>query len=154
MTLKERLEADYKKAFKAKKTLAVETLRLLKAEVKNAEIAERKDFDDNEVLEVIIKVAKRHKDSAQAFEKGHRSDLAGAENEQIKILEEYLPDKLSETELRDIINEMIEKVGARGPADFGKAMGASMKKVRYQADGDLVSRIVREELDKRDKKEK
>lgn len=149
MTLKERLEDDYKKAFKEKRKVAVDTLRLLKAEVKNEEIAKRKDFDDNEVLDVIVKVAKRHQDSREAFEKGQRLDLADREAEQIKVLEEYLPDKLNEEELRDIINEMIKIAGAKGPQDFGRAMGAVMKKVRGQADGNLVNKILKEELAKK-----
>ena len=151
MTLKDRLEDDYKKAFKGKKKVVVGALRLLKAEVKNEEIAKRKDFDDNEVLDVIMRVAKRHQDSFEAFEKGNRRDLAKNEKEQRKVLEEYLPDKLSEEELRDIIDEMIEKVGAKGPRDFGKAMGAVMKKVKGQADGTLVNKIVKEELDRADR---
>jgi len=149
MTLKERLEADYKKAFKEKNEVAVETLRLLKAEVKNEEIAKRQDFDDNEVLDVVMKVAKKHKDSFEAFEKGGRQDLAAREKEQLTVLEEYLPDKLSEEELRDIICEMIEEAGAKTPADFGKVMGIVMKKVKNQADGNLVSKILKEELEKK-----
>ncbi|MDZ7798636.1 MAG: GatB/YqeY domain-containing protein [Patescibacteria group bacterium] len=153
MTLKERLEADYKKAFKGKNEVAVETLRLLKAEVKNEEIAKREDFDDNKVLDVVMKVSKKHKDSSEAFKKGKREDLAAKEKEQLAVLEEYLPDKLSEEELRDIICEMIEEADAKTPKDFGKVMGIIMKKVKNQADGNLVSKILKEELEKKSQQE-
>jgi len=154
MTLKERLEADYKKAFKEKDEVRVETLRLLKAEIKNREIAKRRDFIDNEVLEVIMSMAKKHKDSLDAFEKGGREDLAAREKNQLAILEEYLPAKLSEEELRDIISEIIDEMEASGPSDFGKVMGIIMKKVRGQADGNLVNKIVKEELEKLAKADK
>ncbi|MFA5070510.1 MAG: GatB/YqeY domain-containing protein [Patescibacteria group bacterium] len=149
MTLKERLEEDYKTAFKQGRHLAVEALRMLKAEVKNAEIAKRKDFDDHDVLEVILRVAKRHQDSITAFNKGGRQDLADHEKEQLAVLQAYLPAKLSEEELRDIINELIAESGAKGPADFGRVMGSVMKQVKGQADGTLISKIVKEELNKK-----
>ena len=149
MTLKERLEEDYKTAFKQGRQLAVDTFRLLKAEVKNAEIAKRKDFDDHEVLEVIMKVAKKHEDSILAFTKGGRSDLASREKEQLAVLGPYLPAKLSEEELRDIINELIAEGGAKGPADFGRVMGLIIKQIKGQADGGLINKIVKEELNKK-----
>ncbi|MFH1367134.1 MAG: GatB/YqeY domain-containing protein [Patescibacteria group bacterium] len=151
MTLKERLEADYKKAYKEGKHLAVDALRLLKAEVKNSEIAKRKDFDDHEVLEVIMKVAKRHQDSIVAYTKGNRTDLADREKEQLAVLEIYLPAKLSEEELRDIIGELIKEAGAAGPTDFGRVMSEVMKNLKGQAEGGLVSKIVKEELNKKEK---
>lgn len=151
MTLKERLEADYKKFFKEGNTLAVDALRLLKAEVKNAEIAKRKDFDDHEVLGVIMKVAKRHQDSMAAFAAGNRPDLMTREKEQLAVLADYLPEKLSEDELRDIILELIEGIKAAGPKDFGRVMAEAMKELKGQADGGLISQIVREELNKEEK---
>jgi len=151
MTLKERLEEDYKKFFKEGNTLAVDALRLLKAEVKNAEIAKRKDFDDHEVLEVIMKVAKRHQDSIAAFTAGNRPDLMAREKEQLAVLGVYLPEKLPEDELRDIILELIKEMAAVGPKDFGRVMGEAMKQLKGQAEGGLISRIVREELNKKEK---
>lgn len=151
MTLKERLEEDYKKYFKEGNALAVSALRLLKAEVKNAEIAKRKDFDDHEVLEIIMKVAKRHQDSMAAFTKGNRPDLTAREKEQLTVLETYLPEKLSEDELRDITLELIGEMKPAGPKDFGRVMGEVMKKLKGQAEGGLIRKIVQEELNKKEK---
>lgn len=149
MTLKERIESDYKTAFKTGQREVVAVLRFLKAQVKNAEIARRKDFDDNEVLEVVIQDAKRHQDSIEQFTKGGRPDLANNEQAQLAVLKHYLPDQLSEAELRDIAQELITITGAKDAKDFGKVMGAMMEKVRGQANGKLVQKIITEELTKK-----
>lgn len=149
--LKARLEADYKTAFKASNALVVETLRYLKAQVKNGEIARRKDFDDHEVLDVILTDAKRHRDAIEQFERGGRADLAEHERQQLAVLEVYLPAQLSDEELRDIIRELIAQTGAASPADLGKVMGVVMQKVRGQADGQKVRALVADELTKRSK---
>lgn len=149
MTLKDRLEQDYKQAFKAGQHEVVATLRLIKAQVKNAEIARRKDFDDHEVLEVIFQAAKRHQDAIEQFQKGGRADLVQHEQVQLSVVERYLPAKLSEAELRDIVQELIAAVGAMGPQDLGKVMGQVMAKVRGQADGAKVRTIVTQELNRK-----
>lgn len=149
MTLKERIENDYKTAFKTGQHEVVAVLRYLKAQVKNAEIARRKDFDDNEVLEIVIQDAKRHQDSIDQFTKGGRPDLANREQAQLAVLKHYLPDQLSEPELRDIALELIASSGAKDPKEFGKVMGLMMAKVRGQADGKLVQKIITEELAKK-----
>lgn len=149
MTLKERIESDYKTAFKTGQREVVGVLRYLKAQVKNAEIARRKDFDDNEVLEIVIQDAKRHQDSIEQFTKGGRPELAQAEQAQLAVLKHYLPDQLTEAELRDIAQELITITGAKDAKDFGKVMGAMMEKVRGQANGKLVQKIITEELTKK-----
>lgn len=149
MTLKERIENDYKTAFKTGQHEVVAVLRFLKAQVKNAEIARRKDFDDNEVLEIVIQDAKRHQDSVDQFTKGGRPDLANTEHAQLAVLKHYLPDQLTEPELRDIAVELIVSSGAKDAKEFGKVMGLMMAKVRGQADGKLVQKIITEELTKK-----
>jgi uncharacterized protein YqeY len=146
MSLKDRIESDYKQSFKEGNKTKVDVLRLLKAAVKNEEIRERKKFEDHEVLTVVIKQAKQRKDSIEAYQKGGRADLVQREQEQIKVLNEYLPAQLSEDELRDIIQEIIKKLAASGPADFGRVMKEVVARVRGQADGQLVAKIVKEEL--------
>lgn len=146
--LKARLEEDYKAAFKAGQHEVVETLRFLKAQVKNAEIAKRKDLDDNEVLDVIMTDAKRHRDAIAQFDQGNRPDLAAHERAQLTILEAYLPPRLSDDELRDIIRELIAQAGAKGSQDLGRVMGVVMEKVRGQADGQKVRALVADELHK------
>ncbi len=146
MTLKERIEQDYKTAFKAGHHDVVGTLRFLKSQIKNAEIARRKDFDDNEALEVIIKDAKRHTDAIEQFQKGGRADLASREQAQLAVLEAYLPARLTDAELKDIVLELVRSAGAKGPGDLGKVMGLVMAKVRGQADGTKVKQFVSEAL--------
>jgi len=148
MTLKERIEDDYKKYFKERNDIAVSTLRMLKAAVKRAEINKRKDFDDNEVLDVVLREVKQRNDSIEAFKKGNRNDLVSKEEAEIKVLEDYLPARLSEEELRDIIQEMIKIAKANSKKDFGKVMGLVIAKTKGQADGKLVSQIVGQELEK------
>ena len=148
MTLKERIEDDYKKSFKEKNEIAVSALRMLKAAVKRAEINKRKDFDDNEVLDVVLKEVKQRRDSIEAFKKGNREDLVQKEEAEIRALEGYLPERLSEEELRDIIQEIIKQAKATSKKEFGQVMGLVMAKTRGQADGKLVSRIVNQELEK------
>jgi hypothetical protein len=148
MTLKERIENDYKKTFKEKNDIAVSALRMLKAAVKRAEINKRKDFDDNEVLEVVLKEVKQRRDSIEAFKNGNRLDLAQKEEAEIKVLEEYLPARLSAEELRDIIQEIIKEAKATSKKDFGRVMSLVIAKTRGQADGKMVSQIVNQELEK------
>lgn len=148
MTLQERIEQDYKTAFRSGKADVVSTLRMLKAQIKNAEIARRKFLDDNEMLEVVIADAKRHKDAIAQYFKGKRPELAAKEQAELTILEQYLPDQLTDDELRDIVGELIASLGAQGPRDIGKVMGAVMAKVRGQTDGAKVKKFVSEALSK------
>lgn len=148
MTLQERIEQDYKNAFKAGKKDIVETLRYLKAQMKNAEIAQRKNLDDHAALEVVLRDAKRHGDAIEQFTKGGRPELAQKEQAQLTILEAYLPAKLSDDELSDIIRELMVSAGVTGVKDAGKLMGVVMAKVRGQADGSRVKLLVTQELQK------
>jgi uncharacterized protein YqeY len=149
MTLKEQIEKDLVEARKAKNELVVSTLGMLKAAVVNAEIsAMRKAFSDEDVQKVIASEVKKHKDSIAEYEKGGRVDLESKEKQELEILTKYLPAELGEEELKKIVGEKIKELGAAGPADFGKVMGAVMKAAGGRANGDSVSRIVKEALEK------
>lgn len=149
MTLKEQILSDLKEAMKAGDTKKRDTLRLLDSAVKNAEIEKQKretGLSDEEVLEVIARAVKQRQDSIRQFEDGGRPELAQAEKEELEILMPYLPAQLSEDEIRVIVKEVISASGAVSPSDMGKIMGQAMARLKGQADGNVVRKIVQEEL--------
>lgn len=148
MTIQERLFADMKTAMKAREEgkVRLSTIRMVRAAIKNSEIAKGRPLNDDEVLEVLAKELKERKDSIPEFARGGRNDLVEKLEEEISILREYLPEPLSESEIRLLAQETIEEVGASNLRDLGKVMGAIIPKTRGRADGRLVNKIVRELL--------
>ena len=144
--LKEQIDADLKAAMVAKESLKLGTLRMLKARIKNEEIAKGKDFDDSEVQTIIASEVKRRKDSAQQYTDGNRPELAMKEQEEIQVLHSYLPEQISEEQVKQIIVECLNGQNFTA-ADFGKAMGLVMPKLKGKADGAVISKILKEELD-------
>lgn len=142
MSVLKRIEEDYKKAFKEGQQTTVSCLRTLKAAIKNAEIQARHSLRDDEVLKVIASELKKTKESAEAFAKGGRAEQARVLDEQCALLAGYLPEQMSEDELKEIISGVITQTGAAGPADMGKVMGAVMGKVQERADGNTVRQLV------------
>ncbi len=149
MNLFEKIKRDLEKALKEKDVGRVSTLRFLIAQIQNREIElnKRGQLSDEEVVEVIRKQAKKHQESIEAYQKGRRNDLVKKEKGELKILNTYLPQKLSSQNLEKIISQTIEEVGAKGPEDFGKGMGAVMGKVKGRADGQEVAKLVKEKLE-------
>jgi uncharacterized protein YqeY len=141
----EKLENDYKTAFKAKDEIAKSSLGNVRAAIKNAELEKRSELTDAEVLAVISKKVKQHKDSISEFEKGGRKDLVDKEQAQMKVLEGYLPKQMDEADVRKIVTETIQSLNATA-ADFGKVMKEVLARAAGQTDGSVVSRIVKEEL--------
>lgn len=162
MSLKEKINQDFKDAFKAKEGKKVSVLRMLNAAIKNREVEKRtklsksetsdlekeSQLTDEEVLAVISSEAKRRKDSIAQFEQGGRPELAAAEQKELKILEAYLPEQMGEEEVRKLIKEAITESGAMSAADIGKVMKVLMPRVKGKADGGMVNKIVKEELEK------
>ncbi len=162
--LKEKINQDFKEAFKAKEELKVSVLRMLSSAIKNKEVEKRtklaksgtaetdlekeSQLTDEEVLAVILSEAKRRKDSIAQFEQGGRPELAAAEQSELKILEAYLPEQMGEEEVRKLIKEEIGESGAMSAADIGKVMKVLMPRVKGKADGGMVNKIVKEELKK------
>lgn len=142
MTLKETLQEDLKTALKNKSALKLSVIRLVKAAITNLEIDRGHALTDDEVIEVLAKEAKQRNDSIPEYEKAGRSDIVENLKMELKILQQYLPAPLSEEELKKIIGETIETVGASGKKDMGKVMSALMPKVRGRADGKLVNLLV------------
>jgi len=146
MTLKNNIQEALKRALKQQQKVEVATLRLLLSEIKNAEIAQQKPADDNKVLDVITKEAKRRRESIEAFKQGNRSDLVAQEEAELAILMSYLPEQMSRKEIITTAQQVIDTVGAQGPSDKGKVMSQLMPQLKGKADGKEVSEIVTELL--------
>ncbi len=143
--LKEQIDADLKAAMLAKDQLTLDTLRMLRARIKNEEIAKGKDFADEEIVAVIGSEVKKRKDSVTAYTEGNRPELAAKEQSEITVLQKYLPEQISEDEVRKIITETISGQTFQA-SDFGKAMALVMPKLKGRADGSLISKILKEKL--------
>lgn len=142
--------ADLKQAMKNKDQERLRVLRSLKANLLDREISERKDgeasLSDEQAIEVLMKAAKQRKESIEQFEEGGRDDLVETEKAELEIINEYLPEMLSEEEVREVARDKIEQLGAENMADMGKVMGAMMKEMKGKAEGSLISKVVKEEL--------
>jgi hypothetical protein len=146
MTLKDSIQEALRGALKGQHRVEVATLRLLLAEIKNAEIAQQKPADDNKVLDVISKEVKRRRESIEAFKKGNRSDLVAQEEAELAVLMSYLPEQMSRGEIMAAAQLVVDAVGAKGPSDKGKVMAQLMPQLKGKADGKEVSEIVSELL--------
>jgi uncharacterized protein YqeY len=148
MSLKEQITEDMKTAMRAKDTARLGTIRLLQAAMKQKEVDERVELDDTAVIAIVDKLIKQRKDSVAAYESAHRQDLADIERNEMKVLEVYLPQRLSEQEITAAVQAIVAQVGATGPGDMGKVMGAVKTQLAGKADMGLVSAAVKAALTK------
>lgn len=147
MSLREKLNEDLVFAMKAKDAEKVSTLRFLISAVKYKEVDKKSDLNDVEVIEVISKQVKTHKESIESFAKGNRPDLAQKEEAELKILESYLPAQMSEAEVRQRVTAKLSELKNNGGAvDFGTLMRSVMGDLKGKAEGNTVKRIVEEAL--------
>lgn len=148
MSLKERLTEDMKQAMKDKETgkLRLSVIRMVRANIKNVEIDSKQELSDDEVLDVVSKEVKMRRDSMEEFKKGNRLDLVENLELEIEVLMKYLPEQLSEAEVRTLVEQAVVEAKAVSPKDMGKVMAVLMPKVKGRADGKLVNTIVREML--------
>ena len=146
MDLKEQIKNDLKNSMKSGDNIIRGVLRMLFSDIKNVEINEREEINDEKIIEIIKKNIKSRKDSIEQYTKGNREDLANQEKVELEILEKYMPEQMGEDEVRKIVINIISKSEALTASDFGKIMGAVMKEIGNKADGNIVSRVVREEL--------
>ena len=148
MSLKDRLVEDMKVAMKAKEEgkVRLSVIRMVRAAIKNAEIDKHIDFNDEQVIEVLAREMKLRRDALEAFDKADRPEKVKSLEEEMAILKEYLPQQLSEGEIRQLVQETITKMGAQGPKDLGKVMGALSPQTKGRADGKLVNQLVRDML--------
>ncbi|MGC4375982.1 GatB/YqeY domain-containing protein [Fictibacillus sp. Mic-4] len=146
MSLLEQLNQDMKQAMKDKNKQKLSVIRMLKASLQNESIKLGHELNPEEELTVLTREMKQRKDSLHEFEKAGRDDLAAGAKQEIAVLTEYMPEQLSEDELKDIISATIQEVGATARSDMGKVMGALMPKVKGKADGAEVNRLVQQYL--------
>ena len=146
MSLKEQITEDMKAAMRAKDSERLGTIRLLTAAMKQKEVDERIDLDDAAVIAVIDKMVKQRKDSIAAFEQGGRADLAAKEAAELTVLQAYLPARLSAEDIAAEVKAIVAELGAKGPGDMGKVMGAVKAKLAGKADMGQVSAAVKAAL--------
>lgn len=147
-SIKETLQDDWKNAIKSKDRFKANVISMAKSAILLIEKSGAKDIDDAKVIEVIAKEVKQRRDSLVEFEKGNRQDLVEATKAEIEILLHYLPQQLTEDEIRKIVMESAEKLGASSMKDMGKLMAEVRPQTSGRADGKLVSQIVKEYLNK------
>ena len=146
MSLLSTLQSDLAVAQKARNEVAISTLRFLLSSIHNAQIQKGAELTGEEIIVQIRREVKRHNESIEAFKTAGRNELVASESAEKEILEKYLPQGISDGELSKIVEEAIKEVGAQTLGDFGKVMGAVMKKAGGGADGAKVSAMVKEKL--------
>jgi len=149
MSLRNRIPEDIKNALKNKNPLELTVLRMLQAAIKNKEIDKsgKVELSDEEVIEVVNTEVKKRRDAAKEYENVSRQDAADQERAEIEILMKYMPAQLGEDEIRAVIKKAVLETQATSMKDMGKVMKLVMPEVKGKADGSLVSKIVKEELD-------
>lgn len=146
--LADQIQNDLKTAMKARDRQTMATLRMVLTRIKEAQVSSGHgdEVSDDEVLTIVRREAKRRSEAAEAYARAGRDELAANERAELEILQRYLPQQLPDDELHAIIDETIAQTGATSASDFGKVMGAVMKKVSGRADGSRVNKLVRERL--------
>ncbi len=146
MSLKEKLMEDLKDAMKNKNEIKKNTVTMIKAAILQVEKDKQVTLEDDAIVEIIAKEAKKRKDAIVEFEKANRQDLIDQTNEELAIIKEYLPEELSTEELTKIIEEVIAEVGAETMKDMGKVMQGVKAKTAGRADGKVINEIVKAKL--------
>jgi uncharacterized protein YqeY len=146
MTISEKVKKQIIDAMKAKDELRVSTLKLLSAALHNEYIEKQKELSEDQEMAVVAKEAKKRKDAIEAYESAGAKDKADKEKKELEILQEYLPEELTDDELQRIVDEVIKATGASSMQDMGKVMGAVVGKCKGRADGKRISELVRSKL--------
>jgi len=146
MSLKERITEDMKTAMRAKDSERLGTIRLLQSAMKQKEVDERIELDDAAIVAIVDKMIKQRKDSIAAFEQAARQDLVDKEKTELAVLSAYLPERLSAQELTAAVQAIVTELGATGPGDMGKVMGAVKTRLAGKADMGAVSAAVKAAL--------
>ncbi len=143
MTLYQEIENQLKDAMRSQDKDRLMALRNIKSNLKNKAIDLRRDLTDEEVVTALSTLVKQRKESIESFEKGGRQDLVEKEQAELKVIQEFMPQPLSEADLEKLIRETIQETGASGPKDMGKVMKALTPKTMGKADGKVVSEKVK-----------
>ncbi len=150
MGLKEKIANDLKEALKNRKEVELSVLRMLQSAIRNKEIEHKKKdgLSDEEVIEVILGEIKKRKEAIEVYTKGRRQDLVERERAELKVLMSYMPKQLEEGESREEVRKAIDELDIKTPSDFGKLMKTLMSRLKGKAEGSLISKIAKEEIEK------
>ena len=146
MGLQQKVMEQMKTAMKAKDTVALESLRAIKSALLLAQTSGEGDLTEADEVKLVQKLVKQRKDSAAIFTEQGRTDLAEPELAQVKVIEQFLPEQLTEEEIEKVVVQTIDATGASGMKDMGKVMGIVSKELAGQADGKTISMIVKKKL--------
>jgi len=146
MSLKATLTAAMKEAMKSKDTVRLGTVRMILSAIKNKEIDAGGELDDAAVIAVMSTLAKQRREAAEAFRNGDRIELAEQEEAELAVLQSFLPEQMSEDEVRDLVDAVVTELGAESMKDMGRVMKELTDKTRGRADGKLVSALVKARL--------
>ncbi len=146
MTMKTRLADDLKQAMRDRDVLRRDVIRYLRSEVRNQEIRDQKELDDAGVVQVLSRQAQQRRDSIEIYRDAARQDLVEKEESELSVILSYLPQQMTQEEITELVRKVVAEVGASGPADMGKVMGAIMPQVRGKAEGREVNAIVQQTL--------
>ncbi|GAB6073207.1 GatB/YqeY domain-containing protein [Venenivibrio stagnispumantis] len=144
--LLQRLQEEMKAAMKSGDKDRLSTIRMLISEIKKVQIDTKKELSDEEIIQILQRYVKQRKEALEQYKKANREDLAQKEEKEIQIVQEFLPQPLSEEELKKIIDETISQLNATSIKDMGKVIKAVMEKVKGRAEGSVVSSLVKEKL--------
>ena len=146
MSLKEKLLSNMKEAMKSKDSVKLGTVRSVISAIKNQEIELKKELSEEEILTIVSREVKKRKEASVLYEKGNRPELKDKEIQEMKILQTYLPEQVSEKDLRRRIQEVIAETGAEGMKDFGKIMKTLVPEFKGKADNGLIKELANEYL--------
>jgi uncharacterized protein YqeY len=146
MSILQQLTEDMKQAMKAQEKLKLSTIRMLISKLKNEKIDSGKDLTPDEEVQILMNAAKKRKEAIEAYQKGNRQDLLEKEQQELEIIRQYLPAQMSDAEIQNQIDDIIQSTGASSIKDLGKVMSEAMKALKGRADGKKVQRLVREKL--------
>ncbi len=146
MSLKQRLESDFKEACKSKNTAKVNILRLLKNSIRNTEINDQRILEEIDIINILKKEIKQRQESIKEYTKGNRPDLAKAEKAEIALIEIYLPEQIGEDDLKQLVKATIAEINATDMKNMGQVIAAIIKKTDGRADNGMIAKFAREFL--------
>ena len=142
MSLQEKLQSDLHQAMRAKDRVRLSVIRMLRSSIGYEEIDKKRQLDDSAVLDIITRQVRQRHESIQIYKDANRQELVDKETQELQILQGYLPAQLTDDELTELAQDIIQQVGASGPRDKGRVMGRLMPQVRGKAQGGDVNRVV------------
>jgi uncharacterized protein YqeY len=146
MNLNQQIKSDIKEAMRAKDKAKRDTLRNIQALIKQIEVDQRREVTDSDIEAILMKYAKQREDALKQFKEANREDLVAKEEAELRVVKSYLPEPMSDDELKETLREVIASVGATSMRDMGKVMGASKKIIGSRADGARINSCVKELL--------